>query len=168
MFDQALAAGIGFNRQGAAARVGAHPLDADGAAARAHVPEQFAGQWRQAGQGHGAHVAFGQLAVVFERRIRQAGEARQARGIGVGQAVDGNQVQIGDRGVRPSVGHAIDTSLSRAAQVFKDAEAARPKAGFNQQRGNRGRALPIIAQHQQAHAAGQMCIQRRQGPGHHR
>jgi hypothetical protein len=66
VFDQALAACIGFNRQSAAARVGAHPFDADGAAACAHVPEQFAGHGREAGEGHGAHVALGQLAVMFE------------------------------------------------------------------------------------------------------
>ena len=37
-----------------------------------------------------------QLAVMFERRVRQTGETRQTLRIGIGQTVDGNQVQVGD------------------------------------------------------------------------
>lgn len=41
VFDETLAAFVGLDGQGAAGRVGAHPFDANRAAARAHVPQQL-------------------------------------------------------------------------------------------------------------------------------
>ena len=168
VFDQLLAAGVGFNCQGAAAGVGAHPFDADGAAARADVPKQFAGGGGKAREGHGSHIALGQLAVMLEGRIRQAGQARQARGIGVGEAVDGDQVQRGNRRVLPAFGVAIDAPFSAATEVFKHTQAARAKTAAAQHGGDSGRALAVVAQHQQAHTAGQMGIERGHRAGDYR
>ena len=64
-------AGIGFDGQGAATGVSAHPFDSDRAAAGAHVPQQLPRQRRQTGQGNGPYIAFGQLAVMAERAVGQ-------------------------------------------------------------------------------------------------
>ena len=47
-----------FERYGAASRMRAHPLDADGARTRSHVPQQLPRSRCQARERRGAHVAF--------------------------------------------------------------------------------------------------------------
>ncbi|MNW04360.1 hypothetical protein D3C71_2004410 [compost metagenome] len=66
VFDQRLAAIIRLDGQGATTWVSAHPFDADRTAAGTDVPQQLAGDRCQAREGDGAHIAFGQLAVVLE------------------------------------------------------------------------------------------------------
>ncbi|MNZ63332.1 hypothetical protein D3C78_814770 [compost metagenome] len=78
VFDQRLSARICLDGQCAATGVGAHPFDADRTAAGADIPQQFAGDRGQAREGDGAHIALGQLAVVPEGGVRQAGQSRQA------------------------------------------------------------------------------------------
>src|SRR3546814_9262052 len=89
LFRSPLAAFVGLDGQGSATGVGAHPFDTDGAAARPHIPEQFSGHRGQAGEGNGAHVALGQLAVMLKRSVRQTGQARQPQRRGSGPAFDG-------------------------------------------------------------------------------
>ncbi|CAN2969843.1 hypothetical protein METHPM2_150026 [Pseudomonas sp. PM2] len=107
------------------------------------------------------------MAIVLEGRVRQAGKTRQARCVGICQAVDGDQVQIGNRSLLPRLRVPVDTPFSRAAQVFKHTDAAGAKTALGQQRGNQGGAAAVIAQYQQAHATGQVCVDRRQWPRHH-
>ena len=62
---------------GAERRMAQHPLDADRAGAGADVPEQLAAARRERGEGDGADLALGDLAVVLEER-RPAGRRRAA------------------------------------------------------------------------------------------
>ena len=88
--DMGLATGVGLDGQHPAAGMAARPFDADGAATGAHVPQQFAGARCQAGQGHGAYVSLGQLAVVAIGAVRQTGGERQTRLPGLAQDLDGH------------------------------------------------------------------------------
>ena len=58
-------------------RMRQQPFDADRAGAGADVPQQFAAARRQRRQRHRADLALGQLAVVAEQLIGQAGDARE-------------------------------------------------------------------------------------------
>ncbi|MNH29045.1 hypothetical protein D3C79_892530 [compost metagenome] len=75
VLDQLLAAVIGFDGKRPATGVGTHPFDTDRTGAGADVPQEFPRGRGEAGEGDGAHVAFGQLAVVLEGRVGQAGQA---------------------------------------------------------------------------------------------
>ena len=66
VFNQQLPTFIRFDGQHPATRVSAHPFNTDRTAASADIPQQFAGCRCEAGEGDGAHVALGQLAVVLE------------------------------------------------------------------------------------------------------
>ncbi len=59
----------GFDGEGGAARVGAHPFDRDGAAACADVPEVLAGEGGEGVEGESADFLFGELAVVVVDRV---------------------------------------------------------------------------------------------------
>ncbi|MNP40196.1 hypothetical protein D3C76_1338160 [compost metagenome] len=168
VFDQRLSAFIGLDGQCATTGVGAHPFDADRAAAGADVPQQFAGDRRQARKGDGTHIALGQLAVVLEGGVGQPGQSGQARCIGFSHALDGDQVQVGDRWIAPVAGDTFDTPLGFAAQVFQHGESARAVATFAQQCSDGGGAAAIVAQYQQAYAAGQVGVECGDRPGHHR
>ncbi|MNS05953.1 hypothetical protein D3C72_373680 [compost metagenome] len=168
VLDQLLATIIGFDGQGAAARMRTHPLDTDRTAAGADIPKQFAGGRGEAGEGDGAHVAFGQLAVMLEGRIRQSGETRKAQGLCVGQTFDGDDIEVGHgRGI-PGIGGAVDAPFGVTAKMLKHAHATRTEAALAEQLRHRCRALAIVAQQQQAHAAEQLRIERRQRSGHQR
>ncbi|MOA15832.1 hypothetical protein D3C78_1360140 [compost metagenome] len=130
VLDQLLATIIGFDGQGAAARMRTHPLDTDRTAAGADIPEQLAGGRGEAGEGDGAHVAFGQLAVMFEGGVRQTGQARQARCRRFGPAFDGDQVQVGDGVIGPLRGATVDPSFRRTAQMLQHGHGARAEAAL--------------------------------------
>ena len=55
-----------LDADGAIGRMGEQPFDADGACARADIPQQFAAAWRQRRQADRANLAFGQLPVMSE------------------------------------------------------------------------------------------------------
>ena len=65
-----------LDRDRAQRRIGQHPFDRDRSGAGADVPQQFAAPRRQRRQRHRAHLALGDLAVVLEQRVGQAGGAR--------------------------------------------------------------------------------------------
>ena len=58
---------------GAHGRIGQHPLDRDRAGAGADVPQQFAAPRRERRQRHRAHLALGDLAVMLEQIVGEAG-----------------------------------------------------------------------------------------------
>ncbi len=60
----------GFDGEGGAAGMGAHPFDGDGAGAGADVPEVLAGEGGEGVEGEGADFLFGELAVVLIETIR--------------------------------------------------------------------------------------------------
>ncbi|MNY10423.1 hypothetical protein D3C86_1433990 [compost metagenome] len=148
--------------------MGAHPFDADRATAGADVPQQFARDRGQAREGDGAYIAFGQLAVVLERRVRQTGQSRQAQRVRLGDALDGDQVQVGDHRIGPVAGGAIDATFGFTAQMFEHGYSARTEATFAQQCSDGGGAAAVVAQHQQAHATGQLRVECGDGAGNHR
>jgi hypothetical protein len=108
------------------------------------------------------------MARTAKGRVRQAGEPRQARGVGFGQAFDGQQVEVGDCRVGPVIGGAVDAPLQGAAQVFQHADPARAETALAQQAGDGGRAVAVIAQHQQAYPAGQLGAECADRPRDHR
>ncbi len=67
------AVGPRFDGDGAHGRVGEQPLDSDGAGAGADVPQQLAPERRQRGQRHRADLALGDLAVMLEQIVGEAG-----------------------------------------------------------------------------------------------
>ncbi len=146
----------------------ARPFDADGAAAGAHVPQQFAGAGGQARQGHGAHVALGQLTVVAIGVVRQARGEGQAGLTGLAQDLDGHQVERRRLCQRPGLGAAGDASLRRTAQMLQHLQLAGAKALVHQQGGQGGGAMTVVAQDQQARAGMQVAHHPGQGPRHHR
>ena len=101
------------------ARVGAHPLDADRAGAGADVPEELARGGHQAGEGGGAEVALGELAVVLEGVVR---EARCPGGEAVSRNLEGDDVQR-RRVRRPRRGDTRHRRLGRGAQVAEHGHA---------------------------------------------
>jgi hypothetical protein len=60
-------------------RMCTHPLDADGARTRSHIPEELARRGHQAGQRRRAQIPFRELAIVFEHVVRQLGMASSFR-----------------------------------------------------------------------------------------
>ncbi|MNF59901.1 hypothetical protein D3C81_802110 [compost metagenome] len=148
--------------------MGAHPFDADRATAGTDIPQQFAGDRGQTCEGDGAHIAFGQLTVVPEGGVRQSGQSGQARCIRFSDTFDGDQVQVGDQRGVPVAGNAVDTPLGFAAQVFQHGETAGAEASFAQQCSDGRGAAAVVAQYQQAHAAGQVGVECGERPGHHR
>ena len=69
---------MGFDGNGPTAGITAHPLNAYRATASPHIPQQLPWHRGQGRQRHGAHFAFGQLAVVVIGRVGQARETRPA------------------------------------------------------------------------------------------
>ena len=71
-----------LDRDRAHCRVGQHPFDRDRAGAGADVPEQFAAARRQRRQRHRAHLALGDLTVMLEKFVGEAGRSRDDARIG--------------------------------------------------------------------------------------
>jgi hypothetical protein len=109
-----------------------HPFDADRTASRADIPQQFARQRRQRGQCRGADFALGQLAVVLERLVRQAGQARAAPGARRGAAFERKRVEVGDAPLAPCRRGFVKGGLRLAAEVFEHGQSARSPAGSGQ------------------------------------
>ena len=95
--DPLPAVGARLDRDRAAGRVDAHPLDADAARPGAHVPQQLAGHRGERGEGQRPHLALGDLPVVLERVVRQPRGARQRRGGRVEAALDRDDRQAAVR-----------------------------------------------------------------------
>ncbi|MET3249123.1 hypothetical protein ABIE53_005933 [Burkholderia sp. OAS925] len=168
VFDKALPLRVRFNGNRAASRMRAHPFDADRAAARAHVPQQFAGRRGEARERDRAHIAFGQLAIVAKRVIGQAASERQTRRAIRRAAFERDQVQRGNVARGPLIRAAVDAPLRVAAEMFEHGHARRAEAARVQQRGERRGRAAVRAQHEHARAVTQMRIQRRQRPADQR
>ncbi|WP_449064215.1 hypothetical protein, partial [Planomonospora algeriensis] len=134
--DPGGAGGITLHRDGPVGPVPAHPLDRDAPGARADVPEQLAGDGREAGQGHRAHLPLGELAVVREGVVGQAGDARQRHGPGIGPALDRDDVQVVRRGQRPAARRPGDHALLGTAEAFQDGHRAAAVPVGGEQRGD--------------------------------
>src|SRR5512132_2921250 len=119
---------------GAIAANGAQPLDRDRAGTGAHIPQYLARQRSQRGDGHGANLALGELAVVLEQLVRQAGYRRYEACGRSRPALDGERVEVGGARMRPVFGHAIEPPLPRPPQVLEHGEGARPEASLREQR----------------------------------
>ncbi|MNE62208.1 hypothetical protein D3C80_1574770 [compost metagenome] len=104
---------------------------------------------------------------MLEGRVRQACQSRQARRVRFGDAVDGDQVQVGDDGIGPVVGDTVDASFGFTAQMFQHTQATRPESALAQQFGNQGRGFAVVAENQQANAAEELRIKRRDWAGDH-
>ena len=70
--DERDALGAAFDRDRARAGHGAHPLDGDGAAAGADIPEELSGKGRERGERGRALHPPGELPVVLEGIVRQS------------------------------------------------------------------------------------------------
>src|SRR5690606_23649957 len=137
----------------AAGGVGAHPLDGDGPGTAPHVPQQFPGGGREGGEGGGADVPFGELAVVFVGRVRESGDGAEARGAGGAPAVDGDDVErvAGLLPAGPVVGgRPAGGAFAGAAELLQDAHPARSEAAVAQQGGDVGGRGGVGAEHEQA------------------
>ena len=97
----------GFDRDRAVGGIGEHPFDRDRAGARADVPQEFAAPGRERRERDRADVALGDLAVVLERLVRQAGRARQDASVAVGDDLERDGVERGDVVERESLSPAI-------------------------------------------------------------
>ncbi|MNO41566.1 hypothetical protein D3C76_317420 [compost metagenome] len=97
---------------------------------------------------------------MLECRVGQAGQAGQARSGGIGNAVDGDQVQVGDHRVEPVVGDAINAAFGFAAQMLEDGDTTRAETAFTQQPADFTRASAIVAQYQQANTASPVRVKR--------
>ena len=71
---------IALDRDGRAALAGAQPFDRDRAATRADIPQGLARQRGERGEGRGADLALGQLAVMLEDVVGKTGAAAAALG----------------------------------------------------------------------------------------
>ena len=114
-------------------RGGPRPLDGDRPGAGADVPEQLAGTGREAGQGRGAEVPLGQLAVVLERVVGQPGSGRGRSTAAIARAVDADQVQRRRRASNPSTAVASAPALrgrcrGRRARSARSARSRRRPA----------------------------------------
>ena len=98
---------------------GAHPLDGDRAAAGADIPEQRAGIGRELGERRGADLALGQLAIVDEGVVGQAGDRWQQRRAGIGDAIDGEDVEIADVASVEVLGRRRGDAFVGAAEIFE-------------------------------------------------
>ncbi len=74
--DAVGAVGARLDRDGAQRRIGEHPFDRDRAGAGADVPQQLAAARRQRRQRDRTDLALGDLAVMLEQGIGDAGRAR--------------------------------------------------------------------------------------------
>ena len=132
--DQGEAVAARLDGDGAAGGVVAHPLDRDGAAAGADIPQELAGNGGEGGERGGADLPLGQLAVVVESLVRQAGRAGEQGGAGIGDAFDRERVEVGDVGLVP-----VAAAFLRAAHAFQDRDPALAVAAAGQQAGDGGR-----------------------------
>ena len=105
---------------------------------------------------------------MLESAVGQAADTRQRLCAGIGHTVDCQHIQIGEGRVFPVGGARLDASFGRAAQMFKHAQAARPKALLAQQCRDGGRAAGVIAQYQQAYTTVQVGVEGSEGTRHHR
>ena len=117
--DHLQALALALEGDGAGIAGGAHPLDGDRAAAGADVPEQRAGIGRELCEGRGADLALGELAVGEEGVVGQAGDRRQQRRAGIGDAVDGEDVEVADGGRVEALGRRGGDALLGTAEVFE-------------------------------------------------
>ena len=97
---------------------------ADRAGAGADVPEQLAAAWRERRQRDGADLALGELAVVLEEAVRQAGDERDDACARSGLDVDGDGVEGVDAGEVEACASRRADALARATERFQHRQRA--------------------------------------------
>lgn len=153
---------VDLDRDRVGARVGAQPLDADRAGAGPDVPQQLAGAGREPRQCTGADVALGELAVVLEEVVGDAGRPRVEVVLGGGH-LDRDHVEPGQRpGPRAEVGRpARVAELVVRAEVAQDRHPGVVEALGVQQLGHGHRGRLVGRQHQDPRSRDQLAPQRR-------
>ncbi|MBW3615997.1 MAG: hypothetical protein KY439_11935, partial [Actinobacteria bacterium] len=78
---------------GAVAWMAQHPFDRHRSRARADVPQQLAPAGRERRQANGADVALGELAVVLEPSVAEAGRQGDGAGVRIGRDLDALDIE---------------------------------------------------------------------------
>ena len=148
--------GVSFYRNGPAQGVSAHPLDAHRTRAGADVPQQLTRHRQQPGQSGGAQIPLGELAVMFEGFIGQAG-----RPPGDQRSVQLQRDNIQSRRCsRESTGRGVFDRLAVAADAAQHHEAARPVSARDEQISKGRRRFLVGRQHQDSSPGGQFTQRR--------
>ena len=113
--DAVPAVGAGLDRDRPAGRVSPHPLDADAARAGPHVPQQLAGDRGERGQRQRADLPLGDLPVLLERVVGQAGGA--GRGAAPASSRQSTATMASRLCGRPSAGPTASAGPPRSAST---------------------------------------------------
>ena len=149
------------DRPHAAARP--QPLDGDAAGAGADVPEQLAVAGREGRQGDRADLGLGELAVMVEGVVGQAGDDRQRLPPGSATSSTAIRLRSAKRSLAQVGGRALDQPLVRAAQLLQHHGPAGGEAGIREAAADRGRGRAVGGQHQQPPAGLEVPAQRGDG-----
>ena len=134
------ALGVGLDGDGARASGSAsiHSI-ADRAGAGADVPEQLAAARRERRQRDGADLALGELAVVLEQAVRQAGDERDDACARSGVDLERDGVEGVDAGEVEACGLRRADALARAAERLQHRQPRRAEARVGDETGEGGR-----------------------------
>ena len=154
----------GFDRDRAIGRVGQHPFDGDRARAGPDVPQKLAAPRRERRERDCANVALGDLAVVLERVVRQAGSARQHARVAVGGDFERDGVERGDVVEREALRLRRADALARAAHRLADRQHGPAHAARREQRRELGRRRVVPGERQDSGAGLKMRNDRLQRP----
>ena len=145
--------------------MGAHPFDADGAAAGTDIPEKLSRHRSERRQRDRPDLALGELAVVLEQLVGKPPGARHQRRAVVGHAFDCQRVQVRDRVVHPiRVRGRRVQPLLRAAKVRKHRQPAPTVAASAQHPRHLTGGAGVGAQRQQPDTGLDEGMQQRQWP----
>jgi hypothetical protein len=145
-------AGVALDADGAAGGVAQHPFDADGAGAAADVPQRLAGAGRQGGESDGADLLFGQLSVMGEEVVRQAGGERDDAGARAGHDVERHEVEAGDVLRQRVLGEEGADAFVGAAEGFQHVQPGGAEAACGEGAGEGGGRGAVGGERQDAAA----------------
>ena len=134
--------------------MGQQPFDPDRARTRADIPQGLARAGGQSEQGQGTNGPLGDLAIVVEQIVGQAGYAGQ--GLSLASTFHRHDNRVGDVGKIQPIGTRGADPFTRPAQRFHHMQARRAKATGHQIGRQRHHRFAIAQQHQGAPARNQV------------